>query len=111
MRRNLLLAGCLGVLVAGAALPSGAAESPSARGAKVYGQFCAGCHGANMVYRTGSFDLRAFPTDQHDRFIRSVMKGKGAMPAWQGAVTPAQAEDLWAYVTAAKVKPAAPKGK
>ncbi|WP_374944592.1 c-type cytochrome [Sphingomonas sp.] len=98
-----------GLAIAGFAVSGLAADAPAARGAKVYGQYCAACHGQNMTKpQSFAIDLRKFPADQHDRFIRSVLNGKGAMPAWKGAVTPAQAEELWAYVSAA-AKPATAK--
>ena len=97
----------VGAGIVGAALPGRAADDAAARGAGVYQQFCVSCHGADMVNPVNSaFDLRMFPADQHDLFINSVMNGKGPMPAWDGTVTPAQAEDLWAYVSAARAKTA-----
>ena len=71
------------------------------RGAKLYGQICARCHGAELVNPgTTAFDLRKFPADGHDRFVNSVSKGKNAMPAWEGSVTPDEIEALWAFVSA-----------
>ena len=106
--RDLRVAAGLSVIVAGIGAPCLAAENAAARGAQVYGQFCSQCHGANMVNSGGfAFDLRIFPADQHDRFTHSVMNGKGAMPAWEGTVTPAQTEDLWSYVSTARTGPAA----
>jgi mono/diheme cytochrome c family protein len=108
MKCSLYITISFGLVAAAIGLPVLAADNPAARGARVYGQMCAGCHGQNMVYPgRSSFDLRTFPADRHDRFINSVMNGKGAMPAWQGTVTPAQAEDLWDYVLTAKPKAAA----
>ena len=48
----------------------------------------------------GSFDLRKFPPDQHERFVRSVTHGKNSMPPWGGLIKPDEVESLWAYVTA-----------
>jgi mono/diheme cytochrome c family protein len=70
------------------------------RGSALYAQHCAPCHGVRMKDPEGSFDLRKFPTDQHERFIRSVTKGKGAMPPWGGLFKPDEVESLWAYVVA-----------
>ena len=71
------------------------------QGKRVYASACARCHGVNLVNAGAStFDLRTFPLDQKARFVQSVLKGKGAMPAWEGSVTPEEVEALWAYVSA-----------
>jgi mono/diheme cytochrome c family protein len=72
-------------------------------GARLYAQRCAICHGPNMRDpdgEIGAFDLRYFPRDSHDRFIRSVAGGKNSMPAWGGLISLAEIEALWAYVCA-----------
>jgi mono/diheme cytochrome c family protein len=72
-------------------------------GSKLFAQRCAICHGQNMRNpdtEVGAFDLRYFPRDEHDRFVRSVMGGKNAMPAWRDLISPAEIEALWAYVCA-----------
>lgn len=79
------------------------AATPEAvkQGKRVYASACARCHGVNLVNAGAStFDLRTFPLDQKTRFVQSVLKGKGAMPAWEGSVTPEEVEALWAYVSA-----------
>jgi len=79
------------------------AATPEAikQGKRVYASACARCHGVNLVNAGAStFDLRTFPLDQKARFVQSVLKGKGAMPAWEGSVTPEEVEALWAYVSA-----------
>lgn len=79
-----------------------AAVAPAAKqGKRVYAAVCARCHGVNLLNTAAStFDLREFPLDQKSRFVQSVLRGKGAMPAWEGAVTPEEVEALWAYVSA-----------
>jgi mono/diheme cytochrome c family protein len=47
-----------------------------------------------------AFDLRNFPPDQRERFLRSVTRGKNQMPPWGDALSPDQLDALWAYVTA-----------
>jgi mono/diheme cytochrome c family protein len=72
-------------------------------GSKLFAQRCAICHGQNMRNpdtEVGAFDLRYFPRDEHDRFVRSVTGGKNAMPAWRDLINPAEIEALWAYVCA-----------
>lgn len=69
------------------------------QGKRLYASICARCHGVNLVNAGAStFDLRTFPLDQKARFVQSVLKGKGAMPAWEGSVTSQEVEALWAYV-------------
>jgi len=70
-------------------------------GLRLYEQRCAICHGRNMRNpdeEIGAFDLRYFPRDGHDRFIRSVTGGKNSMPAWGALISSADMEALWAYV-------------
>ena len=71
-----------------------------AQGAEIYARNCSPCHGAHMDDPNGAFDLRAFPPDQHDRFVNSVTNGKNSMPAWGGLLKPEEIEALWAYVIA-----------
>ncbi|HEU0221512.1 MAG TPA: c-type cytochrome [Paracoccaceae bacterium] len=79
--------------------PALADEALVKRGVSVYRQFCAHCHGVNMVNAgTASFDLRKFPTDAKARFVTSVTKGKGNMPAWGDIILPEEVEALWVYV-------------
>ena len=68
-------------------------------GREQFHRTCAQCHGRNMVNAgTTVYDLRKFPIDQHDRFVTSVLKGKGNMPSFQGALDEATITTLWVYV-------------
>ena len=70
-----------------------------AQGKSLYKQMCAHCHGIDMVSPgTGSFDLRTFPIEEHERFRSSVTKGVGSMPAWGDILTPDEVAALWSYV-------------
>jgi len=73
-------------------------------GADVYATYCTPCHGAQMEYPGGSFDLRKFPPDQFARFQASVTKGKNNMPPWGEVLQPGDLEALWAYVMAGEKK-------
>ena len=87
---------------------SGAASAdepaPNADLAKVgkglYAQHCSHCHGFNMVNPgTVTYDLRKFPHEQKERFVNSVIMGKGGiMPPWGDAVNLDDIDALWAYV-------------
>ena len=68
------------------------------RGAATYAQHCAPCHGPRMADPEGAFDLRTFPRDQRERFVRSVTNGKASMPPWGGLLKPDDIAALWAYV-------------
>ncbi len=70
-----------------------------AAGRKAYTSYCTRCHGINLVV-TGSafYDLRTFPRDDKERFLRSVLQGVRAMPAWEGIVKPQEVQALWAYI-------------
>ncbi len=70
------------------------------KGAEVYSIYCVPCHGANMDYPGGSFDLRTFPPQQYARFANSVTKGKNNMPPWGEVLQEGEVEALWAYVVA-----------
>ncbi|MFM9883857.1 MAG: c-type cytochrome [Burkholderiales bacterium] len=65
-----------------------------------YQRTCAQCHGHNLVNAGVTvYDLRKFPEDQRDRFVQSVLKGKGNMPSFEDALDQAQMDVLWAYVS------------
>jgi mono/diheme cytochrome c family protein len=102
------------LLVLGAALTGGSParaddEVSVESGRRAYTSFCARCHGLNLV-RTGgaAFDLRRFPADAKDRFLRSVNQGLREMPAWAGVARPAQIESIWLYIGSVNGWPAAP---
>jgi mono/diheme cytochrome c family protein len=71
-----------------------------AAGAELYATNCSPCHGARMLDPEGAFNLRKFPSNQHDRFVNSVTRGKNQMPPWGDFFKPEQIEALWAYVVA-----------
>jgi mono/diheme cytochrome c family protein len=99
--------------VLAAAAGAAAAQTPAEQieaGRRAYTSFCARCHGINLVVTSSAyFDLRTFPGDDKPRFVRSVVEGKRAMPAWGGIVKPEQIEAIWAYVGSVNGWPAAPQ--
>ncbi|WP_165784551.1 c-type cytochrome [Zhengella mangrovi] len=102
-----LLAAPVAVLAAA----DGTAIPDVSKGASLYKQFCSHCHGINMVNPgNSSFDLRKFPQDQKDRFVHSVTKGKGNMPAWGDILLPDELENLWLYVVTRGGKEPPPEG-
>ncbi len=78
-----------------------AEDTAADKGARVYDKYCATCHGDDLQNNSGiAFDLRRLKADEHPRFVNSVLHGKKVMPAWQGALTSEQIEQLWAYIRA-----------
>jgi mono/diheme cytochrome c family protein len=71
------------------------------KGARIYENNCSNCHGAELQNNSGiAFDLRRLRADEHERFVNSVLRGKNAMPSWDGKLTGGQIESLWAYIRA-----------
>ena len=70
------------------------------KGADLYAQNCAPCHGARMLDPNSAFDLRTFPPGEKSRFVRSVTKGLNSMPPWGDLLKADDIEALWAYVRA-----------
>lgn len=89
------------LLAAGLALPAAAQPNePGAaeRGRKSYTGYCARCHGLNLVTTGAGFDLRTFPAQDKERFVRSVTQGVRAMPAWGTILKPGEVDAIWAYI-------------
>jgi mono/diheme cytochrome c family protein len=70
------------------------------KGADIYAQNCAPCHGPRMLDPNSAFDLRKFPPEEKNRFVNSVVRGKNQMPPWGDLLQSADIEALWAYVRA-----------
>ena len=63
-----------------------------------YVSSCQRCHGINLATNGIGFDLRTFPQQDKERFLRSVTNGVRAMPAWGGTLKPEQIDLIWAYI-------------
>ena len=72
----------------------------AAAGAELDANRCSGCHGEELRNMTGGqvFDLRRLHSDDHDRFVNSVISGKDNMPSWYGVLKPEEIEAIWAYI-------------
>ena len=72
----------------------------AAAGAELYANRCSGCHGEELRNMTGGqvFDLRRLHSDDHDRFVNSVISGKDNMPSWYGVLKPEEIKAIWAYI-------------
>jgi mono/diheme cytochrome c family protein len=104
MERQALLGCAFALICAGAGAQGPFAPEQIKRGAGIYEQNCAPCHGPHMADAQGAFDLRTFPPDQKGRFLNSVSKGKNSMPPWGDLFQPDEIEALWAYVMAGERK-------
>ncbi|QTN24794.1 cytochrome c [Rhizobacter sp. AJA081-3] len=97
-RGRLVLAFVLAASGAAASAQEAAPPDPAEAGRKIYVYSCQRCHGLNLATNGIGFDLRTFPEHDKARFVRSVMHGKNAMPAWAGTLKPEQLDLLWAYI-------------
>ena len=109
LRRNRHTAGAVGLMlfsIAGLAQGQSQESSEYEKGRQQFHRTCAQCHGRNMISSGVTvYDLRKFPLDQQDRFIASLVNGKGNMPAFKDALTSDQIRALWAYVSARGTPP------
>jgi cytochrome c6 len=82
--------------------PVSADESALAKGERTYENYCATCHGEQLMNNSAglTFDLRRLRPDEHSRFVDSVQNGKNKMPPWKGVLDDIQIEQLWAYIQA-----------
>ncbi|HSJ41151.1 MAG TPA: cytochrome c [Xanthobacteraceae bacterium] len=73
-----------------------------AAGERIYSDYCSNCHGEGLRNTSGgvTFDLRRLRSEDHDRFMGSVLDGKRQMPPWRGALDTEQIESIWAYIRA-----------
>lgn len=69
-------------------------------GEELYDLACANCHGKNLVNPgTASFNLKAFPKEEKQRFVKSVSEGKGFMPAMGELLDTEEIEQVWVYIS------------
>ena len=101
MKRTILLITAVAFAPAAAQSPVAEQSTPEqiGRGAETFAVFCSPCHGERMS-SPEFFNLKAFPPDQHSRFVNSVTNGKNAMPPWRTVLKPEDIEALWSYVVA-----------
>lgn len=95
--RVLVLASALAALCR----PAGAQDAPvepAEAGRRIYVSSCQRCHGINLATTGIGFDLRTFPQDDKERFLRSVTNGLRTMPPWGGILKPEQMDLVWAYI-------------
>jgi mono/diheme cytochrome c family protein len=67
-------------------------------GEALFNDYCATCHGQNLVSSGQTFDLRRLTANDRARFQNSVTNGKNQMPPWKGVLKDEQIEQLWHYI-------------
>lgn len=100
----LALIGGLGLIGAGlAALPRVAAPEMRERGAAVYAQFCAGCHGTALEGHSGPPLGASGHAWQHvdAALARRIARGGGGMPAFGAQLDATEIAAVLAHVKAA----------
>ena len=90
----------IGLLVTTMALGSEPARAQSAAdaGRDVYTEHCATCHGERLDATGAAPDLKQLGADQRPHFDEIVRNGKGQMPAWDGAISDEEIDQVWAYI-------------
>lgn len=75
-------------------------EAATAKGARIYENYCSTCHGEELQNNSAglTFDLRRLKPDDRARFVNSVLNGKNRMPPWKGVLDETQIEQLWSYI-------------
>ena len=84
-------------------LAPSAYASDAAIGREIYHDMCASCHGKDLVLAQSGLaaDLRLYPKTQWERFLETVLNGKGkGMPAWKGQLSSEDVKAIWDYVRA-----------
>ena len=100
MSRRRRIALTLALVVAWPAAGAQPAPDAAEAGRKLYVSSCLRCHGIELATNGIGFDLRTFPRNEKERFVRSVNEGVRAMPAWRTTLKPEQLELLWIYLGA-----------
>lgn len=98
-RRRIAFACAVALVAASSAMgaqPPG--SDPAAIGRSIYVVSCQRCHGIELATNGIGFDLRTFPQQDKERFVRSVTNGLRAMPAWGATLKPEQIDQIWAYI-------------
>jgi mono/diheme cytochrome c family protein len=68
-------------------------------GRDIYKDYCASCHGRDLVSTGLAFDLRKFPQNDAARFQKSVLDGTAkGMPGWKSQLSADDVKALWDYV-------------
>lgn len=88
------------IFVLASAITASLAQADDAGlGRDIYKDFCASCHGKDLVSTGLAFDLRKFPQDEPQRFVQSVLNGTAkGMPAWKSQLSEQDINALWDYV-------------
>jgi mono/diheme cytochrome c family protein len=92
--------------VGGATLSTSAAlaqdqdKAKVAAGEQTFSEYCATCHGDNLISSGQIPDLRKLKATDRPRFETTVTNGRNQMPPWKGVLKPEQLDGLWSYIRA-----------
>ena len=82
-----------------------------AEGEELYVDFCSQCHGDNMNNPVDkAFNLRVYDVKKAEDFKRTVLAGKGDMPAWAEVLEGEEIDKIWVYVATRGGDEAFPEG-
>jgi cytochrome c6 len=103
MKERLLIVFWAVVALLGFSFAQPALAQSAAAGAAVFSANCAACHigGGNVVNAAKTLkidDLKANGKDTIEAIQTQITNGNGAMPSFQGRLTPEQIADVAAYV-------------
>lgn len=73
-------------------------DAKATAGAEVYATNCSPCHGDKLANAGGMPDLKQLGPGDYDKFKSVVTDGKGQMPSWEGQLSDAEIEQIWAYI-------------
>jgi mono/diheme cytochrome c family protein len=87
-------------MAAAGAQDATAGESTVEAGETVYNTYCAVCHGDGLV-STGQFpNLRRLTANDRAKFDTTVRNGRNQMPPWKDVLSPAEIDEVWAFIRA-----------
>ena len=68
-------------------------------GKSLYHQYCAHCHGVDLMTSGTNYDLKQFPENDELRFVSAIVNGKGSMPGWGDQFSREEMSAIYSYVT------------
>jgi mono/diheme cytochrome c family protein len=87
-------------LIAGGAIAVAQDQAQIEAGAQLYDENCSPCHGEQLRTTGSAADLRDLGANDRPRFDKALAEGRGQMPSWEGVLSAAEKDQLWAYIRA-----------
>ena len=88
------------VLVGGNAIAAAQDQAQVEAGEHLYEEHCSSCHGDKLRTTGSAADLKELRASDRPRFDKALAEGRGQMPSWQGVLSQADMDQLWAYIRA-----------